>query len=383
VNIINILILSCSTGGGHNAAARAVEEMLKRKKASAEVFDALSLAGEGINKNICRSYEGITTKHPKAFGLIYHAGDLFSGIKIKSPIYLANSLYSSKLAAYIEENEIKAVVATHLFAAQAMSRIRNAGKSAVPYIFIMTDYTSFPFIWETKPNYLIAPSEELIEECVKKGTEKSKIMPYGIPVHPDFQIKVPKKEARSNLGLPLDKLVYLIMCGSMGFGDIEELAKKTVSIYGGNIRLVILCGNNKALFNSLTDTLGQEESVMPLQFTDKVSLYMDAADVVFTKPGGLTSTEAAVKNIPIIHTRPIPGCEERNALFFSSRGMSFYSSDVVTQLFYAYKLACDESYRSKMKQAQKKYINPNACENICDLAIDLAQSTEYQRQQNS
>ena len=66
----------------------------------------------------------------------------------------------------------------------------------------------------------------------------------------------------------------------------------------------------------------QEKRVSVLDFTDKVDQYMDACDVLLTKPGGLTSTEAAVKNIPIIHTAPIPGCETVNAQFFSQRGLS-------------------------------------------------------------
>jgi processive 1,2-diacylglycerol beta-glucosyltransferase len=372
VNEIKILILSCGTGGGHNAAARAVEEALRRRDVFSQILDPISLANEKIKKYVCKSYDDITTKHPKAFGLIYHAGELVSDTRIKSPVYFANSLYASRLAQYIEENGFDAVVATHLFGAEAMSKLKNTGRLPVPYIFIMTDYTSSPFISETRPDYLIAPSTELIEECVRKGTEESRVLPYGIPVHPDFFIRVPQNEARSTLGLPMKKPVYLVMCGSMGYGKVEELAKQTLSIYGGNVCLVILCGNNKTLFNSMSQAFRQEESIIPMQFTDKVSLYMDAADVVFTKPGGLTSTEAAVKNIPIIHTLPIPGCEEKNAEFFSSRGMSYHSSDVISQLSYAYKLVQNEGCRTHMLRAQRKYINPNACGDICDLLISIA-----------
>ena len=60
--------------------------------------------------------------------------------------------------------------------------------------------------------------------------------------------------------------------------------------------------------------------VLAVPFTDNVQLYMDACDVLLTKPGGLSSTEAAVKNVPMVHTDPIPGCETKNAQFFMDRG---------------------------------------------------------------
>ena len=86
---------------------------------------------------------------------------------------------------------------------------------------------------------------------------------------------------------------------------------------------------------------------------------MDACDVLFSKPGGLTSTEAAVKGVPLIHTAPIPGCENRNAAFFARRGMSYYCQEPAQQAKYA-KLLCENQFlRFRMAEAQRR--NTNAC----------------------
>ena len=94
---------------------------------------------------------------------------------------------------------------------------------------------------------------------------------------------------------------------------------------------------------------------------------MDACDVLLTKPGGLTSTEAAVKNIPIIHTAPIPGCETVNAQFFSQRGLSVCRTVPREIAEAAERLANDSPLREKMLAAQRTQINPLAADMICDL----------------
>ena len=97
-----------------------------------------------------------------------------------------------------------------------------------------------------------------------------------------------------------------ILTGSMGYGNIEKLTDTLLNSADENTEIVILGGNNEKLKGRLRCKYSAD-FVKVIDFTDKVDVYMDACDIIFTKPGGLTSTEAAVKNIPIIHTDPIPG----------------------------------------------------------------------------
>ena len=94
---------------------------------------------------------------------------------------------------------------------------------------------------------------------------------------------------------------------------------------------------------------------------------MDACDVLFTKPGGLTSTEALIKNIPLIHTAPIRGVEDKNAHFFSKRDMSFCSSDPKRQAEYAMVLCGNSAAREAMLQAQRLNRNVDACHDVIDI----------------
>jgi processive 1,2-diacylglycerol beta-glucosyltransferase len=96
---------------------------------------------------------------------------------------------------------------------------------------------------------------------------------------------------------------------------------------------------------------------------------MDASDVIFTKPGGITSTEAIVKNIPIIHTAPIPGLENYNARFFHNHGLSYHTNDTNQQVAIAMRLCEDKAFRNRMLQQQRLNSNPHTSDDVIDLIL--------------
>ena len=128
-------------------------------------------------------------------------------------------------------------------------------------------------------------------------------------------------------------------------------------------------GNNERLKQELRIALCENENVRILDFTKEVPLYMDAADLLFTKPGGLTSTEACVKNIPILHTDPIPGNETENIRFFETHGLSIpVNTDNAAKI--AVSLLKDEMRRDIMINAQKREIIPDSAKRIADFVIN-------------
>ena len=131
-----------------------------------------------------------------------------------------------------------------------------------------------------------------------------------------------------------------------------------------NEEIVVICGNNKKLEETLKRELRRDRRVRILGFTEQVAEYMEACDVIFTKPGGLSSTEAAVSRIPIIHTNPIPGCENRNLEFFEERHMSIGRKSFFGQLRAGQKILEKERLRRDMIRAQEINSKPMATEKI-------------------
>lgn len=368
---MRVLILSCATGEGHNSAAKAIWEYFKMHKIECEVVDTLALISPAVSQTASDVY--VFSTRTRLFKLLYNAGTIVSGYKSKSPVYFANKLYCGKLLEYIKNNEYDTIICTHLFPAEALTALIRSKKLPARTVFVMTDYTCIPFMEETQLDYYIVPHEHLIEECVKKGLVRDKLLPYGIPVKQIFYSSQSKGYARMECKrifaerLNESEKWLLIMSGSMGFGNLNDLVKQIIVECGMNVEIFLVCGNNTRLHKTLTKEFSLHENITILGFTDRISTLMDACDVLFTKPGGLSSTEAAAKKIPIIHTAPIPGCETKNAEFFHYHGMSYSSSDIKEQVKRALRLCNDIPYRNKMISSQKMNINPDSNEDIFNI----------------
>lgn len=341
-------------------------ETLREQGETCEFLDVLSLVSNNVSRKVEKTYV-FTTRVPSVFGLLYKAGNAISTPKRKSPVYWANRLYRDKLYDYLSARSFDAVVTSHLFPAEVLTSLKRENRLSVKTLAIATDYTCIPFWEETECDYYILPHKDLVGEFLQKQMPRERLFPLGIPVSKPFRQKGDQQEARRQLGLPSQLPVFLIMTGSMGYGRIEDTIQELVNLYGNQAVIVVICGNNTKLKESLETQCQGQPNVKICGFTKKVPLYMDACDVLFTKPGGLTSTEAAVKGVSLIHTAPIPGCENKNAAFFSRRGMSYYCQEPAQQAQYARLLCENPSLRNRMAEAQRHNTNANAAEEICDL----------------
>lgn len=373
---MKVLILSCNTGEGHNSAARAIRNHLIEQNIECTVADTLALVGELFSKAISRLY--IYSTQNNLFKYVYKIGAGVSAFleKMKSPVYHWNRSYSDKLSDLINEQGYDAVICVHLFPAEAITALRNRGKSRIPAVFIMTDYTCIPFLDETELDSYVIPHEHLIEEFAENGIPRSKLHPFGIPVDKHFHSACRKEEARQEVAelfgwdIRQDSNWFLIMTGSMGFGKAQDIIDETIRQSLDGTEVIAVCGRNEELYEDIAHDNRYIHTVHPVGFTDRIPLLMDACDVIFTKPGGISSTEAMSKGIPIIHTDPIPGCETRNAEFFHYHGMSYSCLDPVKQVETALRLCQDTEYRNTMTGAQKLNARPDTCQNILSLFKD-------------
>lgn len=373
---MKVLILSCNTGEGHNSAARALKSHLMSIDIECTVTDTLSLVGKHTSQRISDFY--IYSTKTSLFKHIYRIGETVSEVleNVKSPVYLWNKSYSSKLQKYISSHGFDAVICVHLFPAQAMTALRLSGKCRLPTIFVMTDYSWIPFLDETVMDYYVIPHEHLIEEFTANGIPREKLRAYGIPVSENFFQSYPKAVARKEIAdyfgwdIPSRNNWFLVMTGSMGFGSVQEIIDETIRQSLDGTEIIIICGRNEDMLKRLKQDNRYFPNIHPVGYTDRIPLLMDACDVLFTKPGGISSTEAISKGIPMILTAPIPGYESRNAEFFHFHGMAYSSTDIAYQVHTALRLCKDAEYRKMMTGAQKLNARPDTCHDICSLITD-------------
>ena len=161
------------------------------------------------------------------------------------------------------------------------------------------------------------------------------------------------------------------MSGSMGCGKMHLFVFELTRKLTHDEQLIIICGNNKKTQRILKYTYYRNKNVHITGFTEHVSDYMDASDVIFTKPGGLTSTEALVKNIPVVYTAAIPGCETKNREFLVSRGLALASERIHVQISQGITLVENKEIRNAMINTQKHFAKPHAAADIVTLLEEV------------
>lgn len=284
-------------------------------------------------------------------------GELYSKTKLTSPVYLVNKMHKKDLLKYIEYNKYDLVIATHVFPAMALTAINTKNKK-VNFIFVATDYECAPFTQEIKPDYLIT-QKGLKNNFIKKGVKKAIIKEFGIPVSSKFINKA--KNIREDLGVKKEKII-LMMLGSMGFGKVIGAVNSILTI--NNIKLVVICGSNEALFETLNNI--DNGSLIVKGFINNINDYIYSADIILSKPGGLSSTEIASIGKPLIHIFPIPGVETYNVNYFNSNNMSISCNCVKKLAEVINMLINNEKLTTKMINSQKRFINENAAKDLIE-----------------
>ena len=363
---MEVLILSCSTGGGHNSAASAVKEEMERRGHHADMLDPYQLVGNKLDEKIGNAYVDIVRHAPLAFGCLYKMGEWYSKLPVKSPVYAANKALEEPMEKYIESHNYDIIFMTHIFPGQMIANLKSRGVRLPKTIYIATDYTCIPFTKEVKADYYVVPCNKVVGDFISKGIPENKILPLGIPVKRIFsEIGEIKK--------PDDNHYMLLSSGSIGVNRMFNLVrvfKMVLSKYPNNV-LIVICGNNESLYCRLKENIGDFKQIKIIANTSHMAEYMKMCDVFIGKPGGLSSTEAAVMGVPLIHILPIPGCESENIKLFSETGMSIGVGNKLIELPYALHKIKNKEFRDNMLKAQKREINANSTSDICDFAESL------------
>lgn len=370
---MDALILSCGTGGGHNSAALAVKEALESRGHHADLLNPYELLGARTAARINGAYIHTVQRAPWIFGCAYLAGEVYRRLPVQSPVYQANRAAESVMESYLRKHSYQVVLVTHVFPGMLMTRLKRRGVPVPPLILISTDYTCIPFFEEVDCDYCVTPSEKLTEEFLRHGFRREQLRPLGIPVRTAFSATESKIKARRSLHLSEDASYILLAGGSIGAGKLKGAVRlfKWEARSSPDLRLIVICGNNERLYQSLRRRCRDDERIRVLRKTDRMAEYMKAADVFVTKPGGLSSTEAAVSGTPIVHYSPIPGCESRNYRFFTENGMSLGAKTPLS-LHRVLKDSQTPEELAAVPGRQAKTIHPNAARDICLLAEEAA-----------
>ncbi len=363
------LILSCNTGEGHNSAAKAVADSFLEKNIECVIEDALAFWSPEKSNVISKGHIFLYRYLPKLFGFSYRfeenhpAKEGEDSIIYELVIRGCKSLYD-----YLCEKKFDGIICTHVFPAMMITEIKKRYNLQTKSYFIATDYTCSPGVSETRMDTYFLPHKALKKEFMDNGIPEEKLCSSGIPIRKSFYTKVEASKAKKTLSLPADKKIVLLACGSMGCGPIKELTELLIKSLSEDYLLVVICGNNRKLYRSLTENF-PAINLRVVGYTKRMSLYMDAASFILTKPGGLSSTEASVKALPMIFINAVPGCETRNIEFFNSFNLAEIRNTLQELADLVREYANDPMKRKTISEKLKAEFNECAADVIRDYVL--------------
>ena len=365
---MNILILTCNTGGGHNAVAAALTEEFQSWGADCTVLDGLSFISQKASKFVSRWHTRLYRHHPHLYKAGYMTAEEETGRAVpkNNPVdrYLARG--ARRLYRYLQAQRCDAVVCVHVIPALMMTMLRQNGGAGMPFCFVATDYTCSPTVGSCTPDICVIPHQELAEEFIRCGMAAETLLPAGIPTRSVFRAPVDRAAARRELELPAEGRHVLLMSGSIGCGPMTELARRLDELLPEGDYATVLCGSNRQMLCAL-----QMRSLLRVQavgFTSRVAQYMDSADLLVSKPGGISITEAACKGVPMLLADLVGGCETRNQAFFAAHGWA-ERCDTGAIADSTLSLLADNARRQALVEAQRRDFDGQAAARVAEAVL--------------
>lgn len=318
-----VLILTTSTGQGHNQAATSVAESFENAGYQIIKLDFLAKNSKLLNDIIVMAYEVSASKFPKTYGLFYKLTDTkFTNKFLKLIFFMARR----KVSKLIKEIQPDIIIATHAINVSVISGLKKHGLKT-PFILVVTDFKAHYLYVDPYVDAYITGSNYTKQSLIDRNIAPDKIHPIGIPISSNFYTEVTSADTLKDT----EYFNLLLMGGSLGLSKIFLVLKELIK-NPNKLRITVVCGKNTVLKNKLVkycnDNKFENKKLHILGFTKDISYLMDYSDLIISKPGGLTVTESIVKNIPLVIPFAIPGQENENIDFLTTEGYSIYIKDI-------------------------------------------------------
>ena len=406
---MRVLILSATTGGGHMTAANALKKYItsQNKDAVVEISDTLEYISPFLNKAVTGGYVYMARNTPKFYGSVYKTTD--ENTMINKTVGLTTTSLRNKLLPLVQDFNPDIVITTHPFAAEIITSLKTHGVVDIPVINIVTDFAVHQAYISDGVDAYIVSSREMVDDMVKRGVERVKVYPYGIPVKSEFLDPIDREKVFADEGLDPDIPTILIMAGSFGVTDILKIYHKIVKSKE-DFQVIVITGKNEKLYETferylrkiaLNNTLieikeltraakssssvrksKKKKAAKPtklMYFTDEVAKYMHMADLIVTKPGGLTVSEAIASNLPMGIFKAIPGQEEQNADFLVGKNMAVRLEKNNTCTAVITDLIRNREKLDEMKESIRLFSKGNSAANIYLIMLELLE--KYQNKE--
>ncbi|MGD0154194.1 MAG: glycosyltransferase [Thermacetogeniaceae bacterium] len=319
--MLDVLIFSASYGGGHLQASLALAKALGscQDKLQIEIVDFMELISPAINKVTRFTYTKSIRNTPILYGYFYRVTD-----NLKLDTLMEKQLTNlglQKILDFLADRSPQMVVATYPTVAGIISYIKRMGQLDTPLVTVITDNTAHcQWVHPETDLYLVA-SEQVRQGLLCQGVPDSKIAVTGIPIDPKFAQVPPRETLLAKFGLSPDSPVILVMTGAEGMLRGIPALCQVLDEFPLPLQVLVVTGKDKGLYQHLREQAGKSSKPLKVyQFVDNVEEFMAVSNLLITKAGGLTISEALALGLPMLIYHPIPGQEMENTQYLVSAG---------------------------------------------------------------
>jgi len=369
-----IVILSASVGSGHVRAAQAIESALAQMLPNATIahLDALDMTNGAFRRAYGKGYFRAAQRAPRFVGWMYdfldHPNDRGATTLTRQFFERLNFTRLSKL---LTSQPWDLAICTHFLPAALIARLRRREVVSFPQAVVVTDFDVHG-MWVSRPceRFFVA-TDEARANLAAQDVDPRDIRVTGIPIDPTFVDPLDRAEAIRQMNLDPDRPIVLQLAGGFGIGSVERIHRAICQIERP-LQIVVVTGRN----TDAARTLGAMDhhprhTRRILGFTNQMRQLLRAADVVVTKPGGLTSAESLASACPMVIVEPIPGQEDRNADFLMENGCAIKVNNLASL---SQKLGAflDDPHRlHRMRSAATHCARPNAAADVARHCVQL------------
>lgn len=359
---MKILIIYATAGAGHRMAAEALNQGFQGSGYDVHLVDALDHTSRFYKRMYSQSYTFLITHLSWLWGFFFQLIDLpWLQPAVRAWRRLYNHLNGRALERFLVEQDFDYIFSTHFFPNEVMAHLKRRERISATLVCCVTDFDVHR-IWlaEGIDHYTVA-SAWTRDKIVGLGVEPSCVHICGIPTHPKFSVPKDLGAIRAKLALKPDTFTVLVATGSFGIGPIAEILQKL-----SQFQVLVVCGHNRALFESLSRRNKGLAKIYGL--VNNMEELMAVADLMITKPGGLSISEALVTGLPMVFFNAIPGQETNNIKVLKTYGVGISGCSVDAMAAIIMKLKGSPAELKDAKERSRSLGRPAAVAEITALA---------------
>jgi processive 1,2-diacylglycerol beta-glucosyltransferase len=378
-----VLVLSASVGAGHLRAAQAVELALRQLDPAADVrnVDVLEFTNAAFRRVYGRPYLDLVNKAPHVLGYFYDLMDRATSPQRKADrLRLAvEKLNMIRFLRFLKSEPWEIIVNTHFLPAELIASLRSKGQLETPHFTVTTDFETHR-LWVNQPcDHYFSATDEGAAYLTHWGVPTGDVTVSGIPIHPAFSQPKDRAACLAQHGLLGDRPIVLQLSGGFGVGPIEKIFQGILQI-DVPLEVIVVAGRNEQVTAQL------EQVVVPgchrakiLGFTDKIDELMAVADIVVSKPGGLTTSEVLASGAAMAVINPIPGQESRNSDFLLENGAAVKINNIATLAHKLSPLLHEPSRLARLKENARRIGKPQAAFIVARQALEWPGGHAHER----